>query len=80
MAALRLAIAAGSTPAAVETYSMPSQGGAGFADAAVIADLAGRGGSRCVDVSETAVKKKLHDNTAWAVSRGIFGVHTFVIG
>ena len=83
LAALRLAIAAGCTRNAVETiFDAVFKEGRDVADAAVIADLAGRLGVTDVSkaLGDPAVKQKLHDNTAWAISHGIFGVPTFVIG
>ena len=83
LSALRLAIAAGCTRQAVETiFDAVFKEGRDVADAQVIADLAQKLGIADVGqaLADPAVKQKLHDNTAWAIARGIFGVPTFVIG
>lgn len=83
LSALRLAIAAGCSHNAVETiFDAVFKEGRDVSDAAVIEELAGRLGIADVSkaLSDPAVKQKLHDNTAWAIAHGVFGVPTFVIG
>jgi 2-hydroxychromene-2-carboxylate isomerase len=80
--ALRLIIAAGTTYKAVQTIlDAVFLHGRDVADASVIADLAAQ--LNVVDpngaLSAPAVKQQLHDNTAWAISKGVFGVPTIVI-
>lgn len=83
LAALRLIIAAGSDRRAVQSVFEGVFGhGRDVADPAVIADLARELGITDAQaaLSDPAVKQRLRDNTDWAISRGVFGVPTFVIG
>jgi 2-hydroxychromene-2-carboxylate isomerase len=83
LAALRLIIAAGNDQHAVGTVlDAVFRDGRDVSDPLVIADLA-----RVLGVADPqgalgdpAVKQRLRENTAWASSRGIFGVPTLVIG
>lgn len=83
LTAQRLIIAAGADRRAVETVF-----GAIFADGRdiqspqVIADLALELGiaDTSAAVDNPAIKQQLRDNTDWAITRGIFGVPTLVIG
>src|SRR5262249_27445641 len=81
--ALRLIIAAGTTHHAVETvFDAAWRYGLDVSRADVLADLAGQLGVADLQnaLSDPAVKQKLHDNTAWAVQHGLFGVPSFVVG
>jgi len=83
LAALRLVIAAGSDRrAAGVVLNAAFRDGRDLADPAVIAELAGELG--VVDpqraVADPAVKQRLRENTEWAISLGVFGVPTLVIG
>ena len=83
LAALRLIIAAGSDRRAVQSvFDGVFKHGRDVADPAVIADLARELGipDPHAALSDAAVKQRLRDNTDWAISRGVFGVPTFVIG
>jgi 2-hydroxychromene-2-carboxylate isomerase len=83
LAALRLVIAAGSDRrAAGVVLNAAFRDGRDLADPAVIAGLA-----RELEVAEPqravadpAVKQRLRENTEWAISLGVFGVPTLVIG
>jgi 2-hydroxychromene-2-carboxylate isomerase len=82
LAALRLIIAAGGTLNVVETvFDAVFLHGRDVADPSVIEDLARRIGVADVQeaLSNPAVKQRLHDNTSWAIERGVFGVPTFVV-
>jgi 2-hydroxychromene-2-carboxylate isomerase len=82
LAALRLIIAAGSDRRAVDlVFDAVFLHGRDVADMNVIADLAATLGipDAKAAVSDPKVKQQLHDNTAWAISRGVFGVPTFII-
>jgi 2-hydroxychromene-2-carboxylate isomerase len=83
LAALRLVIAAGSSPrAASMVLDAVFRDGRDVTDARVIADLARLLGVADAEraLSDPAVKQQLRDNTDWAISRGVFGVPTLVIG
>ena len=83
LAALRLIIAAGSDRRAAGTLlDAVFRDGRDVSDPAVIADLA-----RTLGISDpkaalgdARVKQRLRENGEWAISRGIFGVPTLVIG
>ncbi len=83
LAALRLVVAAGSDRRATSVVlDAVFRDGRDVSDPKVIADLArqleladaGRA------VSDPAIKQRLRDNTDWAISLGVFGVPTLVIG
>ena len=83
LAALRLIIAAGNDARAVGTVlDAVFLHGRDVADPAVIAELAATLG--VVDpqaaLSAPAVKERLRENTNWAISRGVFGVPTLLVG
>jgi len=83
LAALRLVIAAGSDRrAAGAVLNAAFRDGRDLSDPAVIAELARELG--VVDpqraVADPAVKQRLRENTEWAISLGVFGVPTLVIG
>lgn len=83
LAALRLVLAAGSDRRAAAMVLEAVFGeGRDVTDPRVIAELAGRLGVADVEraLSDPAVKQRLRDNTDWAISLGIFGVPTLVIG
>lgn len=83
LAALRLIIAAGSDARAAGTVlDAVFRDGRDASDAEVIADLAGALGVADPQsaLSEPAVKERLRTNTEWAISRGVFGVPTLVVG
>jgi 2-hydroxychromene-2-carboxylate isomerase len=83
LAALRLIIAAGSDARAVGTVlDAVFRHGRDVADPAVIAQLAATlvVANPQVALSEPQVKQRLRENTNWAISRGVFGVPTLVIG
>ncbi len=83
LAALRLVIAAGcSRRAASVVLDAVFRDGRDVTDPQVIADLARLLGVADAQraVSEPAVKRQLRDNTDWAISLGVFGVPTLVIG
>ncbi|HEY1873815.1 MAG TPA: 2-hydroxychromene-2-carboxylate isomerase [Steroidobacteraceae bacterium] len=83
LAALRLIIAAGSNSRAAGAVLRAVFGeGRDVNDPAVIAELAAQLGvaDPHAAVTDPAVKQRLRDNTAWACSRGVFGVPTLVIG
>jgi 2-hydroxychromene-2-carboxylate isomerase len=83
LAALRLVVAAGSARRAVSVVlDAVFRDGRDVSDPAVIGELA-----RELDVadperalSDPAVKQRLRENTDWAISLGVFGVPTLVIG
>lgn len=83
LAALRLVIAAGSDRRAASTVlDAVFRDGRDVSDPRVIADLA-----RQLEVADAeraladpAVKQQLRANTDWAISLGVFGVPTLVIG
>jgi 2-hydroxychromene-2-carboxylate isomerase len=81
--ALRLIIAAGSTRRSIEAvFAAIFHHGLDAADSKVIERLAAELG---IDdpqraLNEPHVKQQLRQNTEWAISKGIFGVPTFLIG
>jgi 2-hydroxychromene-2-carboxylate isomerase len=82
LAALRLIVAAGSTHHAVKTvFEAVFLHGMDVADARVISALAAQLNIAEPGIALAApeVKQQLHDNTAWAIERGVFGVPTLVI-
>jgi 2-hydroxychromene-2-carboxylate isomerase len=83
LAALRLIIAAGNDARAVgAVLDAVFLHGRDVADPAVIAELAATLGvaDPQAALSTAAVKQRLRENTNWAISRGVFGVPTLVIG
>ena len=83
LAALRLIIAAGSDARAVETVlSAVFRDGRDVSDPAVIGGLAATLGvaNPHAALSDPKVKERLRENTNWAITRGVFGVPTLVIG
>jgi 2-hydroxychromene-2-carboxylate isomerase len=83
LAALRLVIAAGSDRRAAGTVlDAVFRDGRDVSDPAVIADLARTLGVADPQktLADPAVKGRLRANTDWAISRGIFGVPTVMIG
>lgn len=81
--ALRLIVAAGGNRQAVETvFDAVFRYGRDVTDPITIAELAGK--LNVADpgraLNDAKVKEKLRANTDWAISRGVFGVPTFVIG
>jgi 2-hydroxychromene-2-carboxylate isomerase len=83
LAALRLVIAAGNTPHAVErVFDAVFAEGRDVSAPEVIASLAAELGINDAKTTLAApeVKQRLHDNTRWAIERGVFGVPTLIIG
>lgn len=83
LAALRLIIAAGGDRRATETiFDAVFMHGRNVEDPAVLADLGRELGISDVRAAleNPEVKQQLRANTEWAISRGVFGVPTFVIG
>ena len=83
LAALRLAVAAGSDRRAASVLlAAVFRDGRDLTDPRVIADLARELGvtDAVGAVSDPAVKQQLRANTDWAISLGVFGVPTLVIG
>lgn len=83
LAALRLVVAAGSDRRATSAVlAAVFRDGRDVTDPEVIADLARELGLADAEraVSDPAVKQQLRDNTNWAISLGVFGVPTLVIG
>ena len=81
--ALRLIIAAGSTRQSIEViFAGIFQHGLDAADPKVIERLATELGINDPQsaLNEPAVKQRLRQNTEWAITQGIFGVPTFLIG
>jgi len=79
--ALRLIIAAGGSRKAIETvFDAVFWHSRDVADPAVIEDLARQLGVAAAALSDSKVKQRLHDNTNWAIERGVFGVPTFIVG
>jgi 2-hydroxychromene-2-carboxylate isomerase len=81
--ALRLIIAAGSTHRSIETvFAAIFQHGLDAADPKVIERLATELGINDPQsaLNEANVKQQLRQNTEWAITQGIFGVPTFLIG
>jgi 2-hydroxychromene-2-carboxylate isomerase len=82
LAALRLIIAAGNTQRAVErVFDAVFAEGRDVATPEVIASLAADLGVADPKTALAApeVKQRLHDNTRWAIERGVFGVPTLII-
>lgn len=80
--ALRLVIAAGSTPGAAEkALDFVFQQGRDLTDPGVLAELAKELGipDARAAIEDERVKQQLRDNTDWAIAQGVFGVPTFVI-
>lgn len=81
--AQRLIVAAGSHRQSVETVfdAIFKQGG-DIRDPRVIEELACSLGIADASgaVNDPAIKQRLRDNTDWAITRGVFGVPTLVIG
>ncbi len=83
LAALRLVIAAGSNRCAAGTVlDAAFRDGRDVSDPEVIAELARTLGvaDPHTALGDPAVKERLRANTDWAISRGIFGVPTLVVG
>lgn len=83
LAALRLVVAAGSDRrAASVVLDAVFRDGRDLTDPQVIADLARELGLADAEraVSDPRVKQQLRDNTDWAISLGVFGVPTLVVG
>jgi 2-hydroxychromene-2-carboxylate isomerase len=83
LSALRLVIAAGADRRAVGTaFDFIWRQGRDVSDPAVLLELAGQLGISDLPAAlgDAAVKQKLRGNTDWAITRGVFGVPTFVIG
>lgn len=83
LAALRLVVAAGSDRRATSAVlAAVFRDGRDVTDPEVIAALARELGLADAEraVSDPAVKQQLRDNTNWAISLGVFGVPTLVIG
>jgi 2-hydroxychromene-2-carboxylate isomerase len=81
--ALRLIIAAGSALRSVETaFDFVFGQGRDVSDPAVLADLARQLGLPDVQAAlhDPTVKERLRGNTDWAISKGVFGVPTFIAG
>jgi len=82
LGALRLIIAAGNDQRAIErVFDAVWAEGRDVADPAVIESLAVELGIHDPRnaLGDPAVKQRLHDNTNWAIERGVFGVPTLVI-
>jgi 2-hydroxychromene-2-carboxylate isomerase len=82
LGALRLILASGSKPQAVErVFDAVFAEGRDVADATVIASLAAELGIKdpAVALAAPELKQKLRDNTNWAIERGVFGVPTLLI-
>jgi 2-hydroxychromene-2-carboxylate isomerase len=78
---LRLAIAAGNTPEAIQTiFRSLWTTGANSADPAMIARLADQLGVPLDRLGEASVKDELRANTELAIQNGVFGVPSFGIG
>jgi 2-hydroxychromene-2-carboxylate isomerase len=80
LAFLRLAIAAGNTPTAIQTiFRALWTTGANPADPTMIERLAGQLGVPLESISEARVKDELRDNTERAVQSGVFGVPSLCV-
>jgi 2-hydroxychromene-2-carboxylate isomerase len=82
LSALRLVIAAGTTPRAVQTaFDFIFRDGRDVADPAVLTDLGRALGIADVQaaLSDPEVKQALRRNTDWAIERKVFGVPSFVV-
>jgi 2-hydroxychromene-2-carboxylate isomerase len=83
LAALRLILATGNEPHAIErVFDAIFAEGRDVADPAVIASLAEELGvtDPAVALAAPELKQKLRDNTNWAIENGVFGVPTLLIG
>jgi len=83
LAALRLVVAAGSDRRAAKgVLDAVFRDGRDVTDPRVIAELARELGVADAEraVSDSRVKQQLRENTDWAISLGVFGVPTLVIG
>jgi 2-hydroxychromene-2-carboxylate isomerase len=83
LAALRLILATGNDPYAIErVFDAIFAEGRDVADSAVIASLAAELGvtDPAVALAAPELKLKLRDNTNWAIENGVFGVPTLLIG
>ena len=83
LAALRLIIAVGNTRQAVErVFDAVFAEGRDVSAPEVIAALAAELGvaDPRTALATPEVKQRLHDNTRWAIERGVFGVPTLIIG
>jgi 2-hydroxychromene-2-carboxylate isomerase len=83
LAALRLIIAAGGHREAIGVvFEAVFRNGLDVADPQVIGRLAGQLGIADPEraLNEPAVKQQLRRNTEWAISKGVFGVPTFLAG
>lgn len=83
LAALRLILATGNEPHAIErVFDAIFAEGRDVADSAVIASLAAELGvtDAAVALAAPELKLKLRDNTNWAIENGVFGVPTLLIG
>ena len=83
LAALRLILATGNKPHAVErVFDAIFVEGRDVADPAVIASLAAELGitNPAVALAAPELKQQLRDNTNWAIENGVFGVPTLLIG
>ncbi len=81
LAFLRLSIAAGNTPIAIQTiFHALWTSGADPADPSVIKRLADQLNVPLERLADARVKDELRDNTAQAVQRGVFGVPSLCVG
>ena len=83
LSALRLIIAAGEDLRAAETaFDFVFRQGRDVSDPRVLVELASALGLKDIEtaVNDPNVKRKLRENTDWAIERGVFGVPTFVAG
>ncbi|MCD9032720.1 2-hydroxychromene-2-carboxylate isomerase [Luteimonas sp. Y-2-2-4F] len=79
--ALRLAIAAGCAPDAIDAVFARIWAQGEAADSAeALAPLFGRLGVAPEALADPAVKQRLHDNTRAAIAAGLFGVPTLAVG
>jgi 2-hydroxychromene-2-carboxylate isomerase len=82
LGALRLILATGSKPQAVErVFDAVFAEGRDVADPTVIASLAAELGIKdpATALAAPELKQKLRDNTNWAIEHGVFGVPTLLI-
>lgn len=81
LAALRLCIAAGSKPVAIDAiFDWIWIGGEAGDSAEALAPVAAKLGVPATALAEDATKAALRDNTALAIAAGVFGVPTLAIG
>ncbi|WP_024888985.1 2-hydroxychromene-2-carboxylate isomerase [Luteimonas huabeiensis] len=79
--ALRLAIAAGCAPDAIDAVFERIWAHGEAADSVeALAPLLARLGVPPAALADPAVKQRLHDNTAGAIAAGVFGVPTLAVG